>query len=386
MTTETHDTTLTEAELADLERRFDATWREPSGFVGWLMSVDHKRIGRRYVATALIFFVLGGLLAIAMRTQLAHSNAGLMGPDRYNQLFSMHGSTMMFLFAVPIMEAVAVYVIPLMVGTRNISFPRLNAFSYWIYLFGGIMIFVAFALNIGPETGWFSYVPLAGSQYSPGKRTDFWAQMITFTEVAALAVAVELVATILKQRAPGMTLGRMPLFAWAMLVTSFMVIFAMPAVMLASSFLISDRLVGTQFYNAAEGGDALLWQHLFWFFGHPQGYIIFLPALGMISSIVEAFSRRPIFSHTAMVLALVATGFFAFGLWVHHMFATGLPALGDSFFTAASMVIAIPSALQIFSWIATIGTGRPTFATPLLFVMGFFVIFVLGGLTGVMLA
>jgi cytochrome c oxidase subunit 1 len=293
---------------------------------------------------------------------------------------------MMFLFAVPIMEAVAVYVVPLMVGTRNISFPRLNAFSYWIYLFGGITIFVAFALNVGPETGWFSYVPLASSEFSPGKRTDFWAQLITFTEVAALAVAVELVATILKQRAPGMTLGRTPLFLWSMLVTSFMVIFAMPAVMLASSFLIADRLVGTHFFNVAEGGDALLWQHLFWFFGHPEVYIIFLPALGMISSIVATFSRRPVFGYPYMVLALIATGFLAFGLWVHHMFATGLPHLGNSFYTAASIAIALPSGVQIFCWIATLFAGRPRFDTPLLFVAGFLALFVLGGLTGVMVA
>jgi cytochrome c oxidase subunit I+III len=363
-----------------------STWADAPGFWGWLTTIDHKRIGRRYIATAFVFFVLGGILALAMRTQLARPENGLMGPNRYNQLFSMHGTTMMFLFAVPIMEAVAVYIIPLMVGTRNIAFPRLNAFSYWIYLAGGIMIWIAFAMNVGPEAGWFSYVPLASSDFSPGKRTDFWAQMITFTEVSALAIAVELVATILKARAPGMTLARMPLFVWSMLVTSFMVIFAMPAVMLSSTFLIADRLVGTHFYNVAEGGDALLWQHLFWFFGHPEVYIIFLPALGMVSSIIETFSRRPVFAHTLMVLALIATGFFAFGLWVHHMFATGLPALGNSFYTAASMVIAIPSGVQIFSWIATIGSGRPYFATPLLFVLGFFAIFVLGGLTGVMLA
>jgi cytochrome c oxidase subunit 1 len=363
-----------------------STWSDAPGFWGWLTTIDHKRIGKRYIATAFVFFVLGGLLALAMRTQLIKPENGLMGPDRYNQLFSMHGTSMMFLFAVPIMEAVAVYIVPLMVGTRNIAFPRLNAFSYWVYLFGGVMIWIAFAMNVGPEAGWFSYVPLASSDFSPGKRTDFWAQMITFTEVSALAIAVELVATILKTRAPGMTLARMPLFVWSMLVTSFMVIFAMPAVMLSSSFLIADRLVGTHFYNAAEGGDALLWQHLFWFFGHPEVYIIFLPALGMVSSIVETFSRRPIFARTAMTLALIATGFFAFGLWVHHMFATGLPALGNSFYTAASMVIAIPSGVQIFAWIATIGSGRPYFATPLLFVFGFFAIFVLGGLTGVMLA
>src|SRR5678816_2071099 len=273
-----------------------------------------------------------------------------------------------------------------MVGARNISFPRLNAFSYWIYLFGGIMIFVAFVLDIGPEAGWTAYVPLSGSDYSPGKRTDFWAQMITFTEVAALCVAVELVATILSMRAPGMTLRRIPLFAWSMLVVSLMVIFAMPAVMVASTFLITDRLVGTQFYNAAEGGDALLWQHLFWFFGHPEVYIIFMPALGMISSIVETFSRRPIFGYTAMVLALFATGFLAFGLWVHHMFATGLPPLGNSFYTAASMMIAIPSGVQVFCWIATLWDGEIRFTTPLLFTVGFFFIFVIGGLSGVMLA
>jgi cytochrome c oxidase subunit I+III len=364
----------------------ETTWADAPGWRGWLTTVDHKRIGRRYLITAFVFFLMGGVLALLMRTQLAQSDAQLMGPDRYNQLFSMHGSSMMFLFAVPVMEAVAVYIVPLMCGTRNIAFPRLNAFSYWVYLFGGIMIYLAFFLNVGPEAGWFSYTPLAGPQYSPGKRTDFWAQMITFTEVAALAVAVELIVTILKMRAPGMTLARMPLFLWSMLVTSFMVVFAMPAVMLASSFLIMDRLVGTHFYNAAEGGDPLLWQHLFWFFGHPEVYIIFVPALGMISSIIQTFARRPLFGRLPLVVSLVATGFLAFGLWVHHMFATGLPRMGNSFYTAASMMIALPSGVQIFCWIVTLGTGTARFATPLLFAIGFFVTFVLGGLTGVMQA
>jgi cytochrome c oxidase subunit I+III len=375
-------------------REFDelaATWADSPGLWGWLTTVDHKRVALRYIVTALVFFVLAGVMALLMRIQLATPENGFLGPDRYNQIFSMHGTTMMFLFAVPIMEAVAVYMVPLMVGARAISFPRLNAFSYWVYLFGGVMIFVAFLLDIGPETGWSSYVPLSGPEYSAGKRTDFWAQMITFTEVAALCVAVEIVATVLAMRAPGMTLPRIPLYVWSMLVVSLMVIFAMPAVMLASSFLISDRLVGTQFYNAAEGGDALLWQHLFWFFGHPEVYIIFLPALGMISSIVETFARRPIVGYTAMVLALIATGFLAFGLWVHHMFAAGLPPLGNSFYTAASMLIAIPSGMQVYCWIATLWTGRPRddqgrIPVPLLFVLGFFALFVLGGLTGVMLA
>ena len=371
---------------ADLRARLELTWANRPGLRGVLTAVDHKIIGRRYVVTGMVFFFLAGLLALLMRAQLARPESGLIGPDRYNQIFSMHGTTMMFLFAVPIMEAVAVYLVPLMCGARNISFPRLNAYGYWVYLFGGAMIWIAFLMNVGPETGWFSYVPLAGPEFSPGKRTDFWAQMITFTEVAALVVAVQLVAMILKQRAPGMTLSRMPLFLWSMLVTSFMVIFAMPAVMLASSFLISDRLIGTQFYNPAEGGDPLLWQHLFWFFGHPEVYIIFLPALGMVSHIVTTFSRRTILAYPAMVLALLANGFLAFGLWVHHMFATGLPRLGDSFYTSASMMIAIPSGLQIFAWIATMWDGKPRFRTPLLFVVGFIVIFVLGGLTGVMLA
>ena len=379
------DSTLSPAHERDHATLLE-TWSDRPGFMGWLTTVDHKRIGKRYIATAIVFFVIAGILAMLMRIQLSQPNNHFLGPDRYNQLFSMHGSMMMFLFAVPVMEAVAVYVIPLMIGARNISFPRLNAFSYWVYLFGGLMILIAFLLDVGPEAGWTAYVPLSGPDFSPGKRTDFWAQMITFTEVAALCVAVELVASILAMRAPGMTLKRIPLFAWSMLVVSLMVIFAMPSVMLGSTFLITDRLVGTQFYNAAEGGDALLWQHLFWFFGHPEVYIIFMPALGMISSIVETFARRPIFGHTAMVLALFTTGFLAFGLWVHHMFATGLPPLGNSFYTAASMMIAIPSGVQIFCWIATLWTGKPLITVPLLFVLGFFALFVIGGMTGVMVA
>jgi cytochrome c oxidase subunit 1 len=374
------------AEIAALDAQLTRTWGTGSGFWERLATVDHKIVGKRYLITGFVFFVLAGVLAALMRIQLMQPDNEWISADRYNQIFTMHGTTMMFLFAVPIMEAMAIYLVPLMCGTRNISFPRLNAYSYWVYLAGGIMIWVAFLMNVGPETGWFSYVPLAGPEFSAGKRTDFWAQMVTFTEVAALAVAVELVATILKQRAPGMTLSRMPLFLWSMLVTSLMIIIAMPSVMLASSFLIADRLIGTQFFNPVEGGDALLWQHLFWFFGHPEVYIIFLPALGMVSSIVITFSRRTVFAYTVMVLSLLATGLLAFGLWVHHMFATGLPRLGSSFYTAASMMIAIPSGLQIFAWIATLWDGKPRFQTPLLFVVGFIVIFVLGGLTGVMLA
>ena len=369
-----------------LAARLDLAWRRPPGIIGWLATVDHKEIGRRYIITALGFFVLGGIMALLMRLQLAQPDSNLIGAERYNQLFTMHGSSMMFLFAVPVMEGVAVYIIPLMLGTRSTAFPRLNAFSYYMYLFGGLMLWGAFVLNIAPDVGWFAYTPLSGPQFSPGKRADVWAQMITFTEVAALAAAVVLTSTILKCRAPGMTLARMPLFAWAMLVVAVMIIFSMPSVALCSGMLISDRLVGTNFYNAAEHGDALLWQHLFWFFGHPEVYIIFLPATGFVSVMVETFCRRPVFGHAVVVLALISTGILAFGLWVHHMFATGLPRVGYSFYTAASMSVSIPTGLQIFCWLATIWDGRPRFQVPMLYVVGFIVTFVIGGLTGVMVA
>jgi cytochrome c oxidase subunit I len=377
------DTALGDAEL---DARLARTWGTTASLIGRLSTVDHKIVGRRYLLTALAFLLLGGALAAVMRVQLARPESQLVGPDLYNQLFTMHGTTMMFLFGVPVAEAFAVYLVPLMVGTRNIAFPRLNAFSYWMYLFGGIFLWCAFALNIGPDVGWFAYVPLAGPQYGIGKRPDVWAQMITFTEVSGMAVAIEIIVTAFKQRAPGMTLDRIPLFVWAMIVTSFCIVFAMPAVMLSSTSLILDRLVGTHFYNAAEGGDALLYQHLFWFFGHPEVYIIFLPATGMVSAIVVTFARRPAFGYLPLVLSLIAVGFLSFGLWVHHMFATGLPQLGASFFTANSMLIAIPNGVQIFCWIATLWSGRPLFRTPLFFVLGFFFIFVIGGLSGIMLA
>jgi cytochrome c oxidase subunit 1 len=375
------DTTL------EIERRQLAeTWRVPRGVVGWFMATDHRTIGIRYIVTAFVFFIFAGLLAAAMRLQLALPDNHVLGPDRYNQVFTVHGLTMMFLFAVPVMEAMGVYLVPLMVGTRSIAFPRLNAFSYYVYLFGGVLLIVAFLLNMGPDTGWFSYVPLANPDFSAGKRVDVFNQMITFTEIAALAVAVELVATILKLRAPGMSLNRMPLFVWAMLVMSFMVIFAMPAVVSSSTFLLLDRLVGTHFFNPAEGGDVVLYQHLFWFFGHPEVYIIFVPALGIVSMIVTTFTQRRTFGYLPLVVSLFATGFLGFSLWVHHMFTTGLPQLGLSFFTAASLLIVIPTGTQIFCWIAGLWKGRPRFATPLLFVVGFVAIFVIGGLSGVTLA
>src|SRR4029079_19041852 len=353
---------------------------------GWLRSVDHKSIATRYFITAFIFFVLAGLQAATMRGQLSRPENHVLGPDAYNQFFTVHGLTMMFLFAVPIMEAMGLYLVPLMIGARNVAFPRLNAYGYWVYLCGGRLLYLMFFMNTGPDVGWFGYVPLSGPEFSPGKRADVYAQAITFTEIAALVGSVELIVTIFKNRAPGMSLNRMPLYVWAMLVQAFMVLFAMPWVATATQFLAMDRLVATHFFNPAEGGDAILWQHLFWFFGHPEVYIIFVPALGFVSSIVATFTRRPVFGYPVMVLSMVATGFLGFGLWVHHMFATGISQRGESFFTGASMNVAIPSGIQIFCWIATIWSGRPRFTVPFLFVLGFVVLFIIGGFTGVMLA
>jgi cytochrome c oxidase subunit I+III len=328
----------------------NATWQRPPGIIGWLCSTNHKDIGMRYIVTAFVFFCLAGILALLMRLQLALPENTLIGPDHYNQFFSTHGTTMMFLFAVPIMEGMGLYLVPLMIGTRNVAFPRLNAFGYYTYLFGGILLYVALFLNIGPDRGWFSYVPLSGPQYAAGKRADFWAQMITLTEISALVGAIEIICTVLKQRAPGMSLGRLPTFVWAQFITAFMIIFAMPSVMLASGFLAMDRLasINTQFFNPAEGGDALLYQHIFWFFGHPEVYIIFIPATGFVSTIVADYCRRPAFGYTALVLSIISTAFIGFGLWVHHMFATPVPDIGASFFTVSSMLIAIPNAIQMY--------------------------------------
>jgi cytochrome c oxidase subunit I+III len=364
----------------------ERTWADSPGLVGWLTSVDHKSIGKRYLVTAIVLFLLGGVLAALMRLQLSRPENAFMGPDLYNQIFTTHGTTMMFLFAVPVMQGLGIYFVPLMIGSRSLAFPRMIAFSYWLYLFGAVFLYASFAMNTGPDVGWFSYPPLSGSLFNPTKRPDVWAQLITFTEVASLAVAVSIITTAFKMRTPGMSLNRIPIFVWAQVVTAFMVIFAMPAVMMASTALILDRLVQTHFFDVDQNGDALLFQHLFWFFGHPEVYIIFIPGTGIVSTLVATFSRRPMFGYLAVVLALVSTAFMGFGLWVHHMFATGLPQLGASFFTAASIMVAIPTGIQFFCWIATMWSGRVVLKAPMVWLLGFFFVFLLGGLTGVMLA
>ena len=363
-----------------------ASWAPPTGPLAWFKPVNHRIIGRRFIVTSFVFFLLGGILALLMRTQLIQPESGFIGAGLYNQLFTMHGITMMFLFAVPMGEGFALYLMPLMIGTRDMVFPRLNAFGYYVYLIGGVVLFGGFFLSLAPDAGWFNYPPLSNIEYSPGLRIDLYTMIITFIEVSALVAAVEIVATIMKQRAPGMSIDRMPLFVWASLATALMIIFAMPGVIVGSVMLALDRMADAQFFKPGGGGDPLLWQHLFWRFGHPEVYIILLPALGFVSSIITTFSRRPLFGYTAVAVSLVAIAFISFGLWVHHMFVTGVPELGSNFFTAASMIIAIPSGVQIFCWIATLWGGRPVFRTPLLFVLGFIVLFVIGGLTGVMVA
>jgi len=361
-------------------------WQAPTGLIGWLSAVNHKEIGRRYMATGFIFFLFAGIAALLMRVQLMFPENNFLNPEQYNQLFSTHGTTMMFLFAVPIMQGVGLYFTPLLLGTRDVAFPRMNALGYYAFLFAGLILWISLFLGRGPNGGWFAYTPLTESRYTPTHGVDIYSAVITLSEVAALIAATELIVTIFRFRAPGMSFNRMPLFVWASLATSFMVVFAMPSIMIGSTELTLDRSIGTNFFNSDKGGNPLLWQHLFWFFGHPEVYIIFIPALGIVSEVLPAFTRRPVVGYPYLVASFVMISIVSFGLWVHHMFATGLPMLGLSFFSATSTMIAIPSGVQIFSSLATLWYGKLDFKTPLLYIFGFIFTFVIGGVTGVMLA
>ncbi len=368
-------------ELEELRR----VWSRPRGLRA-LTVINNNYVGILYVGAAFLFFLLGGILALLMRAQLAVPQNDLVGPELYNQLFTMHGTVMMFLFAVPAVEAMGILLLPNMLGARDLPFPRLSAYAFWAYLVGGLVFFASIFFGASPSGGWFMYPPLTGSRYSPGVGADFWLLGIGFIEISAIAGAIEIIVGVLRTRAPGMSLDRMPIFAWAMLVFAAMIVFAFPAIILATALLELERAFGWPFFDPAKGGDPLLWQHLFWFFGHPEVYIIFLPAAGMMSMIVPAMARTPLVGYRLIVVAVVGMGFLSFGLWVHHMFATGIPHLSLSFFQAASMAVAIPSGIQVFAWIATLAKGRIQLKTPMLFVLGFLFTFVLGGLTGVMLA
>ena len=367
---------------ADLYR----IWANPPGLLGAFQVVNHSSIGLRFLVTGFVYFLIGGVLAMVMRSQLAFAQNDLVGYQDYAEAFTMHGTTMMFFFAVPIMEGFAVYLIPKLIGARDLVFPRLSAFGYWCYLFGGILLYSSFLFDAVPDSGWFMYVPLSGPEFTPGRNADFWLLGVTFAEISAVSAGVELIVAILKTRAPGMSIQRMPIYCWAILVTAFMIVFGFPPLILGSILLELERAFGLPFYDAARGGDPLLWQHLFWLFGHPEVYIIFLPAAGLVSTILPTFARRPLAGYHWVVVALIATGFISFGLWVHHMFATGIPLLSLAFFSAASMAVAIPTGIQVFAWIATLWNGRPALRVPLLYILGFLFVFVLGGLTGVMVA
>jgi cytochrome c oxidase subunit I+III len=370
-----------DSELEELKR----VWAAPRGW-RMLTIVNNNYVGLWYVGAAFLFLLLAGALALAIRTQLALPLLGVLPQETYNQFFTMHGTVMMFLFAVPIMEAIGVMLLPQMLAARDLPFPRLSAYAFWAYFIGGLCFFASIFAGLAPNGGWFMYPPLTSTTYSPGINADFWLLGIGFIEISAIAGAIEILVGILKTRAPGMTLARMPLFAWAMLVFAGMILIAFPAVILGTLLLELERALNWPFFDATRGGDPLLWQHLFWFFGHPEVYIIFLPAAGLVSMMVSALSKTELVGYQLIVLAFLTTGFISFGVWAHHMFTTGMPMLSVGFFSAASMAVSIPAGIQVFSWIATLAIGKPTFNTPTLFVIGGLVTFVIGGLTGVMVA
>ncbi|MBL0726568.1 cbb3-type cytochrome c oxidase subunit I [Piscinibacter sp. HJYY11] len=368
-------------DLAELER----VWRLPRGWRS-VSAVNNTYIGKLYIATALLFLLLAGALALLMRAQLAVPGATLVTPGTYNQLFTMHGTVMMFLFAVPIVEAVAVYLLPNMLGARDLPFPRLSAYAFWAYAFGGLAFFCTLFVGLAPDGGWFMYPPLTSRVYSPGLNADFWLLGIGFIEISAIAGAIELIIGILMTRAPGMSLSRMPVYAWSMLIVGFMIVFAFPAVIAGTMLLEMERAFDWPLFDPTRGGDPILWQHLFWFFGHPEVYIIFLPAAGMVSSMLPALVGKPLAGHRAIVAALFAVGFFSFALWAHHMFTAGLGSLSMSLVSVASLAVAVPAGVQVFAWIATLWRGQVRANGPTLFILGFLVTFVMGGLTGVMVA
>jgi cytochrome c oxidase subunit I+III len=368
-----------------LHKELARIWDTPPGW-GRLSAVNHTVIGKRFMLAAFVFFSIGGLLAMLIRVQIATSSSAFVGPEVYGQIFTMHGTVMMFLFAIPMFEGLAIYLLPKLLGSRDLAFPRLTAYGFWCYIFGGSILIVAMLAGVAPDAGWFMYTPLSSSAYSPGINADVWLLGVTFVEISAICAAVEITVTVLKLRAPGMSIEKMPIMAWYLLVTALMMLFGFPPLILGSILLELERAFDLPFFDPTRGGDALLWQHLFWLFGHPEVYIIFLPAAGAISMMIPTFARHELVGYSAIVVAVIAVAFLSFGLWVHHMFTVGIPHLALAFFSAASGLVAIPTAVQIFAWMATLAQGRPRFDVPMLYLAGFFVVFVLGGLTGVMLA
>jgi cytochrome c oxidase subunit 1 len=376
--------------IVDALRRVREDAESYRGIWSWLTTVDHKRIGVMYGVTAFAFFLLGGIEALLLRLQLTSPNSGVLDPDQYNRIFTMHGTTMIFLVVMPLSAAFFNLLVPLMIGARDVAFPRLNAFSYWVFLAGGLFINASFFTggNIlqgelgAPDAGWFGYAPL--SLRSAGEGIDYWVLGLLILGVASMASGFNFIVTIFNMRAPGMTLLRMPVFVWMTLVTSFLIVFAMPIITVALFQLLFDRLYGANFFNFTAGGQPLLWQHMFWLFGHPEVYILILPAMGIISEVLPTFSRKPLFGYPFVVISGLAIAFMSWGVWAHHMYTTGLGPIANSAFGVSTILIAVPTGIKIFNWLGTLWGGSISLKTPLLFSVGFISMFVIGGLTGVM--
>jgi cytochrome c oxidase subunit I+III len=365
--------------------RLERVWQPRPGLLGWLTTTDHKRIGLLYFWTTFALFGAGGIEALVMRAQLAEPNEHLVGPATYDQLFSMHGITMIFFFIIPMTTgAFGNYLVPLMIGARDMAFPRMNALSYWLFLASGLFLYSSLALHDAPNAGWYDYVPLANATFDPGPNIDFYCLAIIFNTIASTLTAGQLIVTMLRSRAPGMSLNRMPLFCFAFLAAAFGLLFALPVLTADVLFLFLDRNLGMHFFDVSHGGSALLWQHLFWFFGHPEVYILIVPAFGIATSIIPAFTQRRLVAFPLVALAELLVVMIGFGVWAHHMFSTGLPTVTLIFFAAASAMVVIPSTIQVFAWCMSLVTGMPQFRTPLLFIAGFIFMFVTGGLTGIM--
>jgi cytochrome c oxidase subunit 1 len=368
------------------EAVYPVTWK--SGRVArWLVTVDHKRIGILYIVTALVFFFAGGILALLMRSQLATPGESVLTRDRYNEVMTMHGTTMVFLVVVPILAGFGNFLVPLMIGARDMAFPRLNALSYWLFLFGGIILYLSWFSSSGPaRAGWTAYPPLSEEFFSPGHGQDYWILSLHILSLASLLGAINFLVTIHNMRARGMTWMRMPLFVWTIEVYSILLLAVLPALSAGLTMLLLDRHGYSHFFLPDKGGDAVLYQHVFWFFGHPEVYIMVLPAMGMVSEVLPVFSRKPIFGYTAIVLSTLFIGFYSMLVWAHHMFTVGMPTGLDGFFMVSSMIIAVPTGIKIFNWIATTWRGNLHFDTPMLFALGFIALFTMGGLSGIFLA
>ena len=364
--------------------RVEEASSSPSGVWSWLTTIDHKRIGILYGVTALFMFLVGGLEALVIRLQLSAPNNDIVGADRYSELFTMHGTTMIFLAIMPLSNAFFNFIVPLQIGARDVAFPRLNAFAYWVYLAGAIILNMSWFFGTAPNQGWYGYAPLTELAWNPGRHVDFWILGLQVLGVSSVAGGINFIVTILNMRAPGVTMMRVPIFTWSTLIVQILIVLAFPAITVALILLSMDRYAGTGFYRIAAGGDPMLWQHLFWVFGHPEVYILILPAFGITSEIIPVFSRKPLFGYSVMVYAIAAIAFLGFGVWVHHMFTTGLGPTANAVFAGSTMLIAIPTGVKIFNWIGTMWGGSLKFTTAMLFAVGLVSQFTIGGLSGVM--